>query len=99
MRSGAVLSTRAISTSAGRPSAIGELLRRASDAAGGSSEESRKIGLLMVLCSRQGGRVRYDEQARAGRHDPGWSGSFGAIHDETASKRAGPVLLAMRGAS
>ena len=44
---GVVPSTRAISASAGRPSAIGTLLWRASDATGRSSEGSRKIGLLM----------------------------------------------------
>src|SRR5882757_4515741 len=59
MWNGVVPSTRAISTSAGRPSAIGKLLWRASGAADESScEELRKIGLLMELCSRCRVRVR-----------------------------------------
>ena len=54
MRTGAVLSTRAISTSAGRRSAVGESSGRA---AGRFTEGSRKIGLLMAVCSRRGGRA------------------------------------------
>src|SRR5437868_6409098 len=57
MRSGAVFSTRAISASAGRRSAVGRSSRRGSDAGGGfSCEGIRKTGLLMAVCSSWGGR-------------------------------------------
>src|ERR1700716_302005 len=68
MWNGVVPSTRAISTSAGRPSAIGKLLWRASGAADESScEELRKIGLLMELCSRCRVRVRIGGKDRKDR--------------------------------
>ena len=51
MRNGAVLSTRAISTSAGRRSAFGKLPWRASDATGRFFEGSRKIRLAHGGCS------------------------------------------------
>src|SRR6201981_2649857 len=54
MRTGAVLSTRAISTSAGRRSPVRRVSWRASDSDGAfSCERSRKMGLLMDVCSHQ----------------------------------------------
>src|SRR5712692_5351630 len=55
MRSGTVLRTRAISTSAGRRSATGESLWRALGATSRASKGSCRIGLFIELSSRSEG--------------------------------------------